>query len=287
MRTFIVLLTSILLTGAVSVGGVGTAINRSVISPDFYTHVVNKTDLPGLLGTFLEKISGKNQITQVTRLAISHIEPEIRKQTGTIIEKFFLYLRGKESVFKFSFDISILQKDTAFVNIVLNNLIKNEKLRSASDFLMKPIAQQLVSKLPTEIDLQKLTGIKEKNLTGLRSVTMHWLPKFDMYYIITWGFISVLIIVILLLLRSFRKSALFIGFSMLTAGILLCIPWLYSDYFFTGLKNPVIQMLRDTNIMKIFTAELISVYMISPIVCLSSGIIMIITGFFLKKEQAS
>lgn len=286
MRIFLAVLVALAFTAAVSIGGATTAVKRSVVNPAFYSGMVSKINLPELLGSVVEKVSGKDsQIAQVTRLAFTHIETEIRKQTTALISKLFLYLRGKESTFTLAYDMSSLQKDTSFVNVVVNHFVKSEKMKSVSDFLIKPVAQQLVAKLPSEINLQKLAGIDDKRISSIREKTMIALPKFDTYHNYTLGLIAILLVILVLLLASARKSAFFVGSSLIIAGIILCIPLLYADRLFSTDGRPFAQFLHNLNIIKVLKAELISVYIVSPIVCLATGALAVTAGFFLKKEQ--
>lgn len=285
MKRFIILLIALVLTSAAALAGFGSALKRTVVNPRFYSELVNRVDLPEVVEAAVAKITGEGgQTAQVARLAMQRLEPDIRRQTNVLFANLFDYLRGKENVFRFTYDISALQKDPEFANLVVDSLQKNEKMKSLPKIILQPVATQLIKKLPQEIDVSGVAGIKDAKLTGLRARTMIWLPKIDRYFQASLVAVIVMAAIIIFLLRDARAIAFALGISLLAAGAALLLPWLFFDQIFSDLRGPLVQLLREVNVMQGLISHFASAYVLSPIACLAAGTVSLLLGFFVFKN---
>lgn len=146
LKNLAISLLSFLLFLSLAFFGSAFMVNRTILNPDFITSELNRLDIPSLVDDYvrIESPPEAPNLDQVTKEAITSIEPLVKEQASSAIYSVYDYLLGKTQ----NPDLISILKNTFFSTDFASSLVDNIDISSLAGGF---INQQIAEAIPVEI----------------------------------------------------------------------------------------------------------------------------------------
>ncbi|MBI2287698.1 MAG: hypothetical protein HYU83_01725 [Chloroflexi bacterium] len=282
----------------------------TILSPNFIVSLVDKLDVAPLAGEYLkQQFTGsippdmaflKGYIDKYLDDAITALEPWLKEQVTAAADPIVDYLVGEKQ------DLSVLISLEPAKKILKDQLwqalLKSPppELTIIPEAMREPLFdqlyQQLSAQIPSTFKLdEKVLGTQTRaQITQALAMTEETLAQakqyvgyFQLGYKPLIGFILLLVLGIILIIRQVRQTARYLGVPLLSYGALGYISIFISDYF-TRAALPLPGMPSSLNEwLPQFTNNLIAPMETFSLALLISGIVLLIVSFIYKSGQSS
>ncbi|AFM12303.1 hypothetical protein [Turneriella parva] len=287
--TMIKWLTVVILCAALAAGAamaaVFVAIDRSLGSTEYLSNFIQGQKF-GEIAQAAEnsaKADGApSQLAVISKLGYSVLEPEFKKQSRSMLDQLFAYLKGDQEKPSLTMSLSDFKQDPGVLKSAVDGLMQNETMKKLPRSFVEPAAKMLVEKVPEKLNLTSLLTSRESDLAQVKKTVGKFYQSYNAVLLIL---IAVLILTFIVL-RSVRQTLIAVGITLLITGLLLFLPWLASgsiaQSIVSGYKGVAAESVQS--IGAAFIKSFFAVFVVSPLVLTLAGAAAYVTGKFVMKK---
>lgn len=280
----VVILCTVLAAGAAA-ASFFSAIDRSLGSTEFLSSFIQGQKL-GEIAKAAEDSANENgppsQLAVVSKLGYTVLEPEIKKQSRSMLDQLFAYLKGKQEKPALTMSLSEFKQDPGVLKSAVDGLMQNETMKKLPRSLVEPAAKMLVEKVPEKLNLTSLLATRESDLLRVKKAV----GKFYTAYSVVFAIAIAMLVLIAIVLRNVRQTLIAVGITLLITGVLLFLPWLASDSIaqsiVSGYKGVAAASVQS--IGAAFIKSFFAVFVLSPLALTAAGAAAFVTGKFVMKK---
>lgn len=268
-----------------SVASLFVAIDRSLGSTEFLSTFIQGQKF-GEIAKAAENSAKEDgppsQLAVISKLGYSVLEPELKKQSRSILDQLFAYLKGNQDKPTLTMSLSDFKQDPGVLKSAVDGLMQNETMKKLPRSLVEPAAKMLVEKVPEKLNLTSLLATRESDLLRVKKAV----GKFYTAYSVVFAIAIAMLVLIAIVLRNVRQTLIAVGITLLITGVLLFLPWLASDSIaqsiVSGYKGVAAASVQS--IGAAFIKSFFAVFVVSPLVLTLAGAAAFVTGRYVMQK---
>jgi len=280
---------AVLLCGMLAVGvsaaSLFMAVDRSLGSTEFLSNFIQQqklTEIAKAAEDSTKEDGAPSQLAVIGKLGYSVLEPEVKKQSRSMLDQLFAYLKGKQDKPTLTMSLTDFKQDPGVVKTAVDSLMQNETMKKLPRSLVEPAAKMLVEKVPEKLNLTSLLTARESDLAIVKKRVGQFYQTYSALLMILVG----VLIVTLIVLRSIRQTLIAVGVTLIITGLLLFMPWLASGTIaqsvvsgYKGVATASVQSIGAAFIKSFF-----NVFVVSPLLLTAAGAAAFVTGRYFTKN---
>lgn len=286
LKWFFVAILCLLLYAGAGLAGVFVAVDRTLGSSEFVSGFIQRQNLGEVAAVAQRSASEGNapsQLALVGKLGFSIFEPEFKRQSRSMLDEVYAYLKGKKNELRLVMDLRTFKQDPAVLKTAVDGMMRHETVARLPRVMVEPGVKLLLQKVPGELNFTSLATAGDKDFVETRK----FVGNFYTAYNLIFGICIVMIVLIALSLRNLRQTLLTLGIILLLAGLTLFLPWFASESIaknilsnFSGVGGTAIQSLGA-----VFFRNAFAVFVLSPIALSLMGLAGLLAGRYAGKDQ--
>lgn len=259
------------------------AIDRSLGSTEFLSTFIQGqklTEIAKAAENSAQENGPPSQLAVISKLGYSVLEPEIKRQSRSMLDQLFAYLKGEQEKPTLTMSLSDFKQDPGVLKSAVDGLMQNETMKKLPRSLVEPAAKMLVEKVPEKLNLTSLLAARENDFARAKKLV----GKFYTAYSVVFAIAIAMLVLIAIVLRNVRQTLIAVGATLLITGLLLFIPWLASGSIaqnvvsgYHGVAAQSVQAIGASFIKSFF-----AVFVVSPLVLTLAGAAAFVTGRYVK-----
>ena len=261
------------------------AVDRSLGSTEFLSDFIQKqrfTEIAKAAENSAKEDGPPSQLAIISKLGYSVLEPEVKKQSRSMLDQIFAYLKGKQDKPTLTMSLADFKQDPGVVKTAVDSLMQNETMKKLPRSLVEPGARMLIEKVPEKLNLTSLLTARESDLAIVKKRVGQFYQTYSVLLFILAG----VLIVTFIVLRSIRQTLIAVGVTFIITGLLLFIPWLASGTIaqsvvsgYKGVAAASVQTIGAAFIKSFF-----NVFVLSPLFLTAAGAAAFVTGRYVMKN---
>ena len=143
---------------ALSLFGIAFSLESTVLNPDFVTKQINRLDVSALIRDSLviePSSETESEVVDMVYSALDNLEPVVKERLDDTIHAVYEYFPGDSA----SIDLSLILRQHFFTDELAGDIIDNVDVAGLAGMM---IEQQLVSQLPSGVEIENLDRIVEQ-----------------------------------------------------------------------------------------------------------------------------
>lgn len=287
IKWFVVVVLCFVLAAGATMASLFVAVDRSLGNTEFLSSFIQGQSL-GEIAKAAENSAKEDgapsQLALIGKLGYSVLEPEVKKQSKSMLDQLFAYLKGKQDKPTLSMNLSSFKQDPGVIKSAVDGLMQNETMKRVPRSLVEPAAKLLVQKVPNELSFTSMLTARESDLAQARTMV----GRFYTTYSLVFAICIALLVLIAIVLRNARQTLIAVGATLLITGLLLFIPWLGSgsiaENVVSGYKGVAAESVQAIGLA--FIRSFFAVFVLAPLVLTLAGIAAFVAGRFVKKKPS-